>query len=287
MMEGDVQQPSEPADDCDHCGAPVRGENPQFRAHRHLDVPPLLEARALQAGFGQRAILPPIDFRLHAGEFWALIGRNGSGKTTLIRTLLGLLPAVRGSVRRRSGLRTGYVPQRDAFDLDLPARAIDVLRGGLDSGWSFLNPLHARRTRDAVHRVGTDLELLPLLDHPFRELSEGQKQRVLMARALVSKPHILVLDEPTSAMDIVAERDTFRLIDQIRREQDIGIIVVSHHLALVASHATDILFVDREDGTALAGCIEDVAGHPAFTRRFSAFDCGVPGAHAAHAHAHA
>lgn len=258
-----------------------------FRPHRHLDGPSLIEARNLTVGYRGVPVLPSLDFRLQSSEFWALIGRNGSGKTTLIRTLIGLLPPVAGAVDHAPGVRIGYVPQRSEIDPHLPGRSLDVVLGGRDTGWSFLDPRRLFSNRaEALARVAEELDITPLLRMQFTELSEGQKQRVLMARALISDPGVLVLDEPTSAMDVVAERSTFRLIDRIRTERRLGIIVVSHHLAIVAAHATDVLFVDREDNVALAGCIADIAREPAFTRRFSAFDCGLAPHDHSHDHSH-
>jgi zinc transport system ATP-binding protein len=91
----------------------------------------------LQIGYHGRAALPPIDFRVEAGQMWALIGRNGSGKTTLLRTLLGLLPRVGGRLERDVAAGIGYVPQRLEMDLSVPMRSIDLVRGGQDTGSRF------------------------------------------------------------------------------------------------------------------------------------------------------
>jgi len=103
------------------------------------ETPLLLAARGLRVGYHGKALLPSLDFEVHVGEMWAIIGRNGSGKTTLLRTLLGLLPRVAGALERdAASCPIGYVPQRLELDLSVPMRCLDVVRGGLDLGWSFL-----------------------------------------------------------------------------------------------------------------------------------------------------
>ena len=254
-----------------------RHEPAAFVAHTHAATPPLLAVQDLVVGFRGVGLLPPLSFDLRAGELWALIGRNGSGKTTLLRTLLGLLPAVSGSVRRAPDLRLGYVPQRHELDASLPGRVIDIVRGGEDHGWSFLQPLRRWRLPAETERALRDADVLPWLQLPFSSLSEGQKQRVLLAKALVHQPQVLVLDEPTSAMDLLAERRTFELIDRLRHERQLAVLVVSHHLGVIASRATDVLVVDKDDGLTMAGCTEDVARDPRFIERFGSFDCrGLP-----------
>lgn len=230
----------------------------------------LLRARALSVGFGRAALLPPIDLVLRRGELWCLVGRNGAGKTTLLRTLLGLLAPVAGEVERAARIAVGYVPQRHVIDPLLPARARDLIVEGADRGWSFLRPL---RTRDARARVARAVEATraePLLPRRYRDLSEGEKQRVLLARAVAGAPDLLVLDEPTSAMDRVAERDVAELLDELRRGFGMGVVLVSHHLDLVARRADRLAFLDADEHVAAAGTVAEVLAHPAFVRRYGA-----------------
>jgi zinc transport system ATP-binding protein len=231
-------------------------------------APALLGLRALEVGFGGRALLPPISFEVRPGELWALLGPNGGGKTTLLRTLVGLLPAVGGAVERPVGLAIGYVPQRSSIDPAVPERVIDLVRGGLDRGLSFLSPGFRRRHREGVARVLAETSLEALAREPFATLSEGQKQRVLLARALVGEPRLLVLDEPTAAMDVAAERAVFALLDRLRRERDLGVVVVGHHLPELLRGATHVVLVDKDDGTALAGPAATVIRSPSFVARF-------------------
>jgi zinc transport system ATP-binding protein len=229
---------------------------------------PLLRCRDLRVGYHGRAILPPISLEVRPGELWAVIGRNGGGKTTLLRTLLGLLPRVGGDVERLAGGGIGYVPQRSLLDASVPSRVIDAVRGGVERGWSFLRPTLTGEQRDAVKRALADTHVADLARVQLGELSEGQKQRVLMARALVNDPRVLVLDEPTSAMDAVAEGAVFELLDALRRERRLAVMVVAHQLHLLSGRATHVLFVDKDEGAALSGSFEAVARSRPFVRRY-------------------
>ncbi|MFT3769281.1 MAG: ATP-binding cassette domain-containing protein [Minicystis sp.] len=228
----------------------------------------LLRARALRVGFGRAAILPPIDLALCRGELWGLVGRNGAGKTTLLRTLLGLHAQVSGGVERAAAVAIGYVPQRHVVDPLIPSRARDLIAEGAERGWSFLRPFRAEGARARVAQAIEATRTEPLLTRRYRDLSEGEKQRVLLARAVAGAPDLLVLDEPTSAMDLVAERQVAELLDELRERFAMGIVLVSHHLGLVARIADRLAFVDADEQVATAGPVAQVLAHPAFARRY-------------------
>lgn len=228
----------------------------------------LLSARGLRVGFGRVPILPPLDLEIRRRQLWGVIGRNGAGKTTLFRTMLGLQGAVAGRVERPPGVAIGYVPQRTALDPLVPARAKDLILEGSDRGLSFLRPV---RTADAKARVARAIEATgceALLPRRYRDLSEGEKQRVLLARALAGAPDLLVLDEPTSAMDLVAEREVTTLLSGLRDRLGIGVLLVTHHLGLVATIADRLLFLDADDHVAVAGSVDEVMGHRLFEQRY-------------------
>jgi len=231
---------------------------------------PLLRARALRVGFGSTAILPALDFEIRRNELWGLIGRNGAGKTTLLRTLLGLLAPVSGQVERTPGMTVGYVPQRHAVDPLVPARAADLIAEGAEQGLSFLRPVRTAATRRQIDEAIEATHVAPLLRRRYRDLSEGEKQRVLLARAVAGAPDLLVLDEPTSAMDLVAERQVTALLAELRERFGLGVLLVSHHLGLVARTADRLLFLDSDDGVTAAGTVTEVLAHPVFARRYGA-----------------
>ena len=142
----------------------------------------ILTLRDLEVGYGGRPLLPPIQLELRTGDVWALVGPNGSGKTTLLRSILGLLPRIGG--RLDWGGRApavGYVPQRSSLDGSIPARVIDVVRGGVETGWTFALPGYLWRNRAQVASAMEDASVTQLRGQQFSTLSEGQKQRVLGA----------------------------------------------------------------------------------------------------------
>lgn len=224
-----------------------------------------LRLSELEVGYGS-ALLPPISASVAAGEQWALIGPNGSGKSTLLRTILGLQRAIAGGVEVVG--RIGYVPQRTALNRTMPVRVTDMVRSGADTGWSFLSPVYLRQHRDTVTRAMHDTQTLDLAQQQFQSLSEGQKQRVLVARALAAEPQLLVLDEPSAAMDHAAEERLFELLRTLRRDRDLAVVLVSHHLTVAAHYATHALLVDKDRGLAISGTMEEVAHHRATQDRY-------------------
>jgi zinc transport system ATP-binding protein len=213
---------------------------------------PLLNCRALEIGHAGKALLPPLDLTVGRGEFWAVLGKNGAGKSTWLKTVLGLLQPVSGSVSRAPGLRLSYVPQRAAIDELYPLSAREVVRLGVERGWSFL--AHGRAARDeATTRALDEVAATALAHQPFSDLSEGQKQRILFARMLASRAELALLDEPTSAMDEAAEREAFELLDRLRLEHGLTIVIVSHYIGLAAEFADHVLVLDRDRRAAHVG----------------------------------
>ena len=225
----------------------------------------LLSCRDLLVGYGGHPILPPINVRARAGEFWAIVGVNGSGKTTFLRTALGLLGRIDGELVWAENAVVSYVAQHHDVDASLPGRVRDFVGSGRDRGWSFLSWRHA--DSDAVQRALEDARCEDLEEEQFASLSEGQKGRARIARALASGPNVLVLDEPTSAVDSVTERAVFDTLDTLRRTRGVTIFVVSHRTRVFAGRATHALYVDRAEGAAVAGAFDEVVQAPAFLSR--------------------
>ncbi len=198
------------------------------------DGPPVIQVDGLGVALGGQQILSGIDVAVGAGEVVALLGANGSGKSTLVRALLGIVPVDSGTVRLfgqplGAGVpwkRVGYVPQRLPAATGVPANAIEVVASGLLTGRRLRPP------RDARARAHAALEQVGMADkarRPVHELSGGQQQRVLIARALVRSPDLLVLDEPTSGIDIPTQQ-TF--VDTVQRLHAEGatVLVILHEL---------------------------------------------------------
>jgi len=243
----------------------------------------LLAATDLEVGYNGLAILPAVSFVVSRGQFWAVLGRNGSGKTTMLRSLVGLHAPVRGLVERASGRLVSFVPQRTSIHDTIPARVIDIVAGGVDTGWSFLRRPGAEKRR-RVEKALDETSTGELARHDFRELSEGQRQRVLLARALAASADVIVLDEPASAMDAPSETQLYEVLHHLRSERSLSVVLVSHHIDITVRYATHAIFCDRGADTVLAGEIEDIVATRAFRHCYAlpdAEDACEPGAHLA------
>lgn len=237
---------------------------------------PLLAADGLVVGYGRRPLLPPVTFGIRPGELWLLVGRNGSGKSTLLRTLVGLLEPLAGSIRRPPGDRVAFLPQRQIRDPAIPLRAVDLVEEGFEAGWSFIRPFRGREVRAAALTALERADAGDLASAPFLDLSEGQRQRVLMARALVADPALIVADEPTAAMDLLAEREALMLLDRRRREAGTAVLLVSHHVPSALAVADRLVVVDAEEQVVVVGAREEVAAHPLVVRLLAQERSGWP-----------
>ena len=180
-----------------------------------------------------REVLRDVRFRIMPGEFTGLIGSNGAGKTTLFRVILGLQTSSTGSVlvggrpRNRRNPIIGYVPQKIFLDPDMPLRARDVVALGLD-GHRLGVPLGWGRRRKAVDSMLDAVDARRFADARVGNLSGGEQQRVLIAHALISRPRLLLLDEPLANLDIGAEGEVVALLARIAREQRIAVFISAH-----------------------------------------------------------
>ncbi|HEY6726805.1 MAG TPA: ATP-binding cassette domain-containing protein [Polyangiaceae bacterium] len=225
----------------------------------------LLTAEALEIGHS-RALFAPVNLRIDPGEFLCLLGRNGAGKTTLVRTLLGLLPPLSGRLTLDPGLRRVYLAQRANFDELYPMSARDVITMGTERGFSFLRPQPG--TLAAVEEVIGRLQLEALGSRRYRDLSEGQKQRVLLARALAATPRFAVLDEPTSAMDRLAEASAYDALATLRLTHDAALVLVTHDWALARTRADRVLFLDDVERRIHAGTPAEIFSSRVLQTRF-------------------
>jgi ABC-type Mn2+/Zn2+ transport system ATPase subunit len=216
--------------------------------------------RLERAVIGYRTpLLPPIDLAVRAGTTLVVLGPNGAGKTALLKSLLGLLPLLEGRriLPQGRGPRVGYVPQRDRLDQSWPLTVLDVVLMGRTR---LLGPLRRptakdrQSSREALEEIGVG----DLADRPLYALSGGQHQRVLIARAIAAEPELLVLDEPTSAMDPAAERVLLELVERLKRAHDLSVVLVTHQLTAVAGFATEVALVDRLRGVFEVGSVRQM-----------------------------
>ena len=193
----------------------------------------ILNVDGVSVWLSGREVLHDVRFRIMPGEFTGLIGSNGAGKTTLFRVILGLQASSTGSVlvggrplTRRNPI-IGYVPQKIFLDPDMPLRARDVVALGLD-GHRLGVPLGWGRRRKAVDAMLDAVDARRFADARVGNLSGGEQQRVLIAHALISRPRLLLLDEPLANLDIGAEGEVVALLARIAREQRIAVFISAH-----------------------------------------------------------
>lgn len=204
----------------------------------------LVSFRNATLGYGRRVVLRDLSFDILQGDFLGIVGPNGSGKTTILRTLLGALVPLAGTVTVAPALRFGYVPQRDQVDSFYPLRVVDVVMMGRYDRIGLgrrPGPDDEARALDALDQVG----IRRLAHHALNELSGGQKQRTLIARALVGEPNLLVLDEPTTGMDLVATTQILGLVRDLHEKKHLSVVMVSHALNEVANYVERIALVDE------------------------------------------
>ncbi|GAA3549005.1 zinc ABC transporter ATP-binding protein ZnuC [Zobellella aerophila] len=198
-------------------------------------------------------ILERISFALHRGEILTLVGPNGAGKSSLVKLVLKLKVATAGTLWRKSGLRIGYVPQKLHLDPVLP---LTVAR--------FLSLAHGRRitVARALAMVGAER----LAERAMQALSGGEMQRVLLARALMMEPELLILDEPAQGVDVHGQTELYALIKQISDQLNCGVLMVSHDLHLVMASTHQVICLNQH--ICCHGEPEHVARHPEFARLF-------------------
>jgi zinc transport system ATP-binding protein len=214
---------------------------------------PVVELRDVCFTYGGEPILCDVDLTIGRGEFLGLIGPNGSGKSTLLKMVLGLLRPTTGAVRlfgqpaAQCGerWRIGYVPQRlSTFDAQFPATVAEVVGMGR---FARLGPLRRPRATDhaAVERALAAVNMTPLRDRRIGKLSIGQQQRAFIARALATEAELLILDEPTAAVDAATQEEFYHLLEHLNRDRGMTIVLVEHDLAMVAAHVASIAVLNR------------------------------------------
>ena len=199
-------------------------------------------------------ILQNVHLQVSAGEIVALTGPNGGGKPTLVRVILGLIQADSGQVWLKPGIRIGYMPQRLTVDDTLP---LSVQR--------FVT-LGGAATRERVRTALAEVGVAAVLDAPVQAISGGEMQRVLLARALLRDPDLLVLDEPIQGVDLNGQYELYDLITGLRGKRGCGILMVSHELHLVMASTDQVLCLNRH--VCCSGHPDQVALHPAYLELF-------------------
>lgn len=211
-------------------------------------MPVPIQIDNLSFSYGPVSVLENANVSIQDKEFISVVGPNGGGKTTLLKIMLGLLTPQSGSVSvfgeppETGRKQIGYLPQYTSLDAKFPVTALDVVlmgRLGITAKLGFYNKTDHQVARAMLERVG----LGKLSSRPLSALSGGQQQRVLIARALVSEPNLLLLDEPTSSLDDYVEQELFDLLQELNKE--LTIVVVSHDVAYVSRYVEKVICVNR------------------------------------------
>jgi len=221
-----------------------------------MSQPPLVTARSIDLKLQHKPVLQGVELTIHPGEIVTLIGPNGAGKTTFLRVILGLQKPDLGEVVRPADLRVGYMPQRMPLDMAFP---ISVKRFLLLAG-----KVHQRDIPPVLAEVGAE----SLIEAPLQALSGGEFQRVLLARALLRDPNLLVLDEPVQGVDVHGQVEIFKLLTRIRETRGCAILMVSHDLHLVMASTDRLICLNRH--ICCTGNPESVTRNPEFLKMFGA-----------------
>ncbi|PIR18718.1 MAG: ABC transporter [Elusimicrobia bacterium CG11_big_fil_rev_8_21_14_0_20_64_6] len=212
-------------------------------------VASLIRFKNAALGYGKTPILTKVDLDILPGTFWGILGHNGSGKTTILKTMLGLIPCLRGELAEHGGLfgkpRFGYVPQKERLDPLYPLSSRAVAAMGTYRKLDLLQRLRGAGRDGIVNRCLADCGATHLAERRLSDLSGGQKQRVLIARALAAEPEILVLDEPLAGIDITTQQALLKLLKDLREQRNLTVLMVSHRISAEKGLFTDVAWVDE------------------------------------------
>ncbi|WP_291165300.1 metal ABC transporter ATP-binding protein [Hyphomicrobium sp.] len=228
----------------------------------------LISARGVTMWRGSREVLSDIDVDVRRGEIVTLIGPNGAGKTTLVRILLGIEHPERGRIIKPASTRIGYVPQRFEVDSAIPMTVESFLALG------------EHTTQKAIKAALEETGAAKTINQQLSKLSGGETQRVLIARALLRKPNLLILDEPASGVDFTGEADLYDLIGRLRDKHNLGVLLVSHDLHVVMARSDRVICLNAH--VCCSGKPEDVSQHAAYARIFGPQAASVLGVYRHH-----
>ncbi|GAB1471505.1 manganese ABC transporter ATP-binding protein MntB [Chloroflexota bacterium] len=222
------------------------------RKRRYIEmshIPHRLEIKNISIGYGDKIVLHDLSFQVPHGSRVAVVGPNGAGKSTLFKALVGLLPLQKGNIFiHGESLRThqdcvAYVPQREEVDWRFPVTVSDVVMMGRFAQIGWLKRA-ARQDHEAVQKSLVQMGIADLAEQSIGQLSGGQQQRAFLARAIAQEPHILLMDEPFTGVDVTTQEATLRLLDHLQEKQ-VTVIVSTHDLNLASSRFDLVLLLNH------------------------------------------
>ncbi len=235
----------------------------------------VIAAQDLSAGYRSTPIWKGANFVIDKGEFIGLLGPNGAGKTTLLRLLLGQIKPINGTLSilgakpKRGNSNIGYVPQRRYLDSESKIQAVEYVRLGLSGvRWGFSVGKNAKVELKRAHQVLKLVDAENLALKPLSELSGGELQRIFLAQALVSKPDILLLDEPLANLDIRRGSQLINLVSKIAKQENITIVLIAHDINPLLPVIDRIMYI--ANGKVVSGKIEDIVTNESLTKLYEA-----------------
>ncbi|HSX24358.1 MAG TPA: metal ABC transporter ATP-binding protein [Candidatus Andersenbacteria bacterium] len=213
----------------------------------------IIECKDVCFSYGSTSILHNVDIAVHRGDYLGIVGPNGGGKTTLLKVMLGLLQPQCGSIKLfgtdihafKDWYKIGYVPQKaTSFDSNFPATVFEVVLMGTFGKRGILHST-TKEDKQAVYEALKKVEMDQYSNRLIGDLSTGQQQRVFIARALVSNPEVLFLDEPTTGVDESAQKEFYALLRTLNRTYDVTLVFISHDQTALKAEATEIATVNR------------------------------------------
>ena len=204
-----------------------------------------LTCQNLCVGYDGKPVLQDLSFEIFAGDYLCIVGENGSGKSTLMKTILGLQSPINGRILAGDGLRKneiGYLPQQTQIQKDFPASVREIVLSGCQ-GRCGIRPFYNKEEKQLAAAAMDKMQITQLARRCYRELSDGQQQRVLLARALCATRKILLLDEPVSGLDPKVTAEMYALIEKLNREDGITVIMISHDISAALKYASHILHI--------------------------------------------
>jgi zinc transport system ATP-binding protein len=229
----------------------------------------LISVQNLSVAYGANTVLRDVSLCVKSAEIVTIVGPNGSGKTSLLRAIIGAVQAIQGNITRKPGLKVGYVPQKLAIDPTLPLTVARFLR--------LTEPVSPAQSAAALEAAG----LPDLRTRQMSQLSGGQFQRVLLARALIGAPDILLLDEATQGLDQPGSASFYRQIEAVRRETGCAVLMISHDLHVVMAASDRVICLNGH--VCCQGAPAAVASAPEYRALFGS---GTGGALALYQHEH-
>jgi zinc transport system ATP-binding protein len=214
----------------------------------------IVKLESVSVSFGDKEVVKKVTFNLHTNCITTIIGPNGAGKTTLVKTVLGLVKPTAGSVWKQSDLVIGYVPQKLHIDKTFPLTVKRFLKISRDI------------SQQDIEQAVESVNISKLLENSIHGLSGGEMQRVMIARALLREPQLLVLDEPVQGVDINGQIELYQLISDIRKERGCSVLMISHDLHLVMSATDHVICMNQH--VCCSGHPEKITSDPSYIDLF-------------------